>query len=165
MTRIFIIYTLCARLLTIFSFISIPHASPPTALNTATSPSSVPGAHGSSPIRDSPLVSTGPSPLNTDVSNTSSEGHSSIDPSTSPTSSYPIHYGELHSSPLNPNVSSSSSSSEDTPTPESGTEEGAIPKPKPMNIPGYKPHPLSQAASLPNSSTPASGAEADTEMA
>jgi len=152
---------------------TIPHASPPTPLNTATSPSSTPGGHGSSPIRDSPLVPTGSSPLNTDIS---SEGQSvSIDPSTSPTSSYPIHHNELHSSPLNPGVSSSSSS-EDDPISGATSDPIAVPgaeailKPKTVDfttaVPNiHKPHPLSQATSLPNASTPASGAEADTEMA
>lgn len=156
---------------------NIPHASPPTALNTATSPSSTPGAHGSSPIRDSPLVPTGSSPLTIDLSGSSNEGQSvSIDPSTSPTSSYPIHTNELHSSPLNPHTSSSSSS-EDTPTSAATSDPVAVPaaenavhKPRTVDfttvVPSmHKPHPLSQAAALPNSSTPASGAEADTEMA
>jgi len=154
---------------------SIPHASPPSNLATSTSgtPVATPGIGGlgTSPVRESPLA------LDT-------AAHQHHDPameaaSTSPTSSYPIGTNEITSSPLNPAVSGESSTTNESETvaPETATdantEEGATTTTA-VDIP-HPTHPRTvdfttvvhgmHKADLPNASTPASGALADTDMA
>ena len=162
-------HVLITHLLTriLFDWCSIPHASPPTPLSTstggtpATTPGiQIPGAHGSSPVRESSFGSVISSPLVTenlaDVGSSSSSAHGEIPPSTSPTSSYPIATSEIHHhSPLNPASSASATiTAEDA--------EQTIP---PASIDLSKVVPGLNKADLPNAATPLSGEEADTEMA
>jgi len=156
---------------------SIPHASPPSNLATSSSgtPVNAPGMgiHGTSPVRESPLVPAASS-LSLDTSHLADANTAQVlEPaSTSPTSSYPIATNEIHSSPLNPAISGESTSTNDSEpigTPETGNATSEA-----VNIP-HATHPRTvdfttvvpgmHKQHLPTAATPASGELADTDLA
>jgi len=158
---------------------TIPHATPPSNLNTSqsgiptsssgasgasTSPHTVPMGVSRSPTRESPLSIDS---LNALADSTAA---GTLDaPSTSPTSSYPLSNG-MSSSPLNPATSAHSHSNDTEAEP---SEAATV---DPVTIPGMTTkHPGTvdfttvvpgiHKSQLPTSSTPKSGEEADTETA
>ena len=151
---------------------SIPHATPPSNLNTSQSgtPVGTPGISGTptsshsnpigvghSPTRESPLI----------TENIGLHNDNALDaPSTSPTSSYPISTG-VTSSPLNPATSTPTNASDiegaettkvdaDTTSGTGAHHPGTVDL---TTIPGV------HKSDLPTTHTPMSGEEADTEMA
>jgi len=160
---------------------TIPHASPPSNLNTSQSgtPMSSSGASGAStsPHTVAMGVSRSPtreSPLSIDSINALADSTADA-PSTSPTSSYPLS-NEIISSPLNPATSAHGHTNDTEPAAPSEPSEAATVNP--VAIPGTTAehhHPRTvdlttvvpgiHKSDLPTSSTPKSGEEADTETA
>lgn len=161
--------------------ISIPHASPPSNLSTASTPIGTPGVsgHGTSPVRESPLISgastsptesTHPHPL---PHVETQAAHALEVASTSPTSSYPIAGHEVTSSPLNPAVSGESATTNEDAEMSASTSGTGNATSEAVNIP-HATHPRTvdfttvihgmHKKDLPTAATPASGALADTEQ-
>jgi hypothetical protein len=156
---------------------TIPHATPPSNLNTSQSgtPMNSPGLSGFSSSSQAIPIGVGHSPTRETplITDSLHEGIMTSDaPSTSPTSSYPLST-EMASSPLNPATSHTHANDIGAAAPSESSGTGTL---DPVAIPGTKENhpgtvdlttivPGLRKSDLPTSATPLSGEEADTEMA